>query len=182
VCYLTLSVPDRQGSKAKPLVRGMTKQMGTRNWLTQPGTQPLPSWLIWELMLNRWESTNTHQHTVRMDGVWMKKWFSLYSCSIVNHVLTVECDASTYLVTIMCITYLPIYIVTTYIPYLYNIQYLPIVTTYIPYLYNIPYLPICIGNHIHCGKGNRTMVNQPPPVHHPLDACYYSVVDELQLS
>jgi hypothetical protein len=48
---------------------------------------------------------------------------------IVNHVLTVKCDASTYLVTIMCITYLPIYIVTTYIPYLYNIQYLPIVTT-----------------------------------------------------
>jgi hypothetical protein len=25
-------------------------------------------------------------------------------------------------------------------------------------------------------------VNQYPPVHHPLDACYYSVLDEPQLS
>ncbi len=29
---------------------------------------------------------------------------------------------------------------------------------------------------------NQPQLNQHPPVHHPLDACYYSVVDEPHLS
>jgi hypothetical protein len=33
-----------------------------------------------------------------------------------------------------------------------------------------------------CNSISGATVNQHPPVHHPLDAHYYSVVDELQLS
>jgi len=32
-----------------------------------------------------------------------------------------------------------------------------------------------------CVDPNRAMVDQHPLVHHPLDACYYLIADELQL-